>query len=57
MSYSNEANKSIGCTVSKCAHHCHKSNFCTLDKVSIGTHEKDPKVPQCVDCESFVPES
>ncbi|MBO5185052.1 MAG: DUF1540 domain-containing protein [Oscillospiraceae bacterium] len=52
-----DANKSIGCTVEKCAHHCHSENYCTLDQVSIGTHESDPKVCQCVDCESFVPKS
>ena len=52
-----DANKSIGCTVEKCAHHCHSENYCTLNQVSIGTHESDPKVCQCVDCESFVPKS
>ena len=52
-----DANKSIGCTVEKCAHHCHSENYCTLDQVSIGTHESDPKVCQCVDCESFVPKN
>ncbi len=53
----NDANKSIGCTVEKCAHHCHSENYCTLNQVSIGSHETDPKVCQCVDCESFVPRS
>ncbi len=57
MDCSEKANKSIGCTVSKCVHHCHASNNCTLDKVSIGTHESNPTKCQCVDCESFVPES
>ncbi|MCM1363921.1 MAG: DUF1540 domain-containing protein [Faecalibacterium sp.] len=57
MSCKDEANSSIGCTVSKCIHHCHEANYCTLDKVSIGTHESNPTQCQCVDCESFVPES
>lgn len=48
------ANRSIQCTVDSCKNHCGTEQFCTLDKVSIGTHEKEPKVCQCVDCESFV---
>ncbi len=53
MQHSEHMNRCIGCTVQQCAHHAGKDNFCTLDKVSIGTHEKDPTEPQCVDCESF----
>ncbi|MGN1418942.1 MAG: DUF1540 domain-containing protein [Acutalibacteraceae bacterium] len=57
MNCSDEANKSIGCTVTKCMYHCNESNNCTLDKVSIGTHESNPTQCQCVDCESFVPKN
>ena len=53
MSSCNNANRSIGCTVSSCKHHCGSENFCTLDRVKIGTHEQNPKVCECVDCESF----
>lgn len=50
----NEANKAIGCTVESCKYHCNESNNCTLDRVSIGTHESNPTECQCVDCESFM---
>ena len=47
-------NKCIECTVRQCAHHAEQSNHCALDKVSIGTHEANPTMTQCVDCLSFV---
>ena len=34
--------------------HCGCEDYCTLDKVCIGTHECDPTVDQCTDCLSFV---
>lgn len=48
-----KANKSIGCTVTQCAHHCSEGNYCSLEKVSIGTHEANPTVVECTDCNSF----
>lgn len=51
---SSRGNRSIQCTVDKCKNHCGTEQFCTLDTVNIGTHESDPTVCQCVDCESFV---
>ncbi len=50
----NSANRSIQCTVDSCKNHCGTEQYCSLDKVSIGTHETNPKVCQCVDCESFI---
>lgn len=50
----NSANRSIQCTVDSCKNHCGTEQYCSLNKVSIGTHETNPKVCQCVDCESFV---
>ena len=47
------ANKSIECTVSQCAHHCDSANYCSLDKILVGTHEANPTVDQCTDCKSF----
>ena len=47
------ANHSIKCSVDECTHHCGAENYCSLDCVSIGTHEANPTVKQCVDCESF----
>ena len=48
-----EANKCIGCTVSQCEYHCGSSNYCTLGKIEIVTHEKNPTMCQCTDCASF----
>ena len=47
------ANKSIECTVKQCAHHCEDANFCSLEKILVGTHEANPTVDQCTDCMSF----
>ena len=47
------ANKSIECTVSQCAHHCESANFCSLDRILVGTHEANPTMDQCTDCKSF----
>ena len=49
-----KANKSIECHVTQCGHHCAGENFCSLDRVCIGTHEKNPSMDQCTDCLSFV---
>lgn len=49
----NKANTSIGCTVNNCKHHCQSQNYCSLDKIMIGTHESDPTKCECVDCKSF----
>ena len=47
------ANKSIECTVQQCMHHCCESNFCSLDRILVGTHEANPTDIQCTDCKSF----
>lgn len=47
------ANKSIECTVQQCAHHCGQENFCSLERILVGTHEGNPAVEQCTDCMSF----
>lgn len=49
----NMANCHIVCHVDNCRFHCTGDNYCTLDCISIGTHEKNPKEPQCTDCQSF----
>ncbi|MBR5485549.1 MAG: DUF1540 domain-containing protein [Oscillospiraceae bacterium] len=48
-----KANRSIGCTVQQCTHHCGSENYCTLDKITVGTHETNPTKIECTDCESF----
>ena len=43
MSFANEkANHAIECHVSQCNNHCGCEDYCTLDKVCIGTHECNP---------------
>lgn len=54
---SSSANSSIGCSVHQCTNHDASVNYCTLSTVSIGTHESNPTVTQCVDCMSFVPKN
>ncbi len=46
-------NKSIACTVNNCSHHAQTENYCTLDKIQVGTHECDPTKVECTDCQSF----
>jgi hypothetical protein len=47
------ANKSIECTVAQCAYHCDQENYCSLDRILVGTHEANPTMDQCTDCKSF----
>ena len=35
----NNANKSIKCSVTQCSHHCGAENYCSLDCITVGTHE------------------
>lgn len=46
-------NHCIACTVQQCANNSGEG-YCALDKIRVGTHEKNPTVSQCTDCESFV---
>lgn len=50
-------NPCIKCTVSQCQHNMVSENYCVLDSIRVGTHEKNPTVPECTDCESFVKRS
>ncbi len=54
MDNSKKPNHSIFCTVQQCANHAHNCDYCSLERVCIGTHEKNPTVTECTDCESFV---
>lgn len=47
------ANRSIECVVTNCTHHCGNQDFCSLDAIRVGTHEANPTVDQCTDCQSF----
>ena len=46
-------NRSIQCSVDQCAFHCRDCDYCSLDKIHVGTHEPDPSAEQCTDCQSF----
>ena len=50
-----QANRSIGCTVKQCVHHCQSQNYCTLSQINVGTHETNPTKVECTDCNSFAP--
>ncbi len=47
------ANQCIECTVQQCANHCEDANYCSLERILVGTHELNPTVDQCTDCKSF----
>ncbi|GHU82321.1 hypothetical protein AGMMS50284_4000 [Clostridia bacterium] len=47
------ANQCIKCTVTQCTNHCDSQNYCSLDAITVGTHETNPTMDQCTDCQSF----
>ena len=49
-----EPNRCIHCTVTNCKYHCDSEDYCALNCITIGTHECDPTMDQCTDCQSFV---
>ena len=53
LTMSCHANKCIECTVAQCAHHCQDANYCSLERIVVGTHEANPTMDQCTDCKSF----
>ncbi|MDD5795220.1 DUF1540 domain-containing protein [Clostridium sp. HCP1S3_B4] len=48
------SNSNIKCSVKQCKFNNESSGHCSLEEIKIGTHEANPTVPQCTDCESFV---
>lgn len=49
-----DKNPSIQCTITNCANHSKSEDYCALDRIQVGTHESDPQVTECTDCQSFV---
>ena len=49
----NGKNQCIECTIDNCAYHAKSEDYCTLDKIRVGTHEMNPTKKECTDCESF----
>lgn len=47
-------NPSIKCSVEQCKYNDNTEKYCTLNSIEVGTHESNPKVPECTDCLSFV---
>ena len=47
-------NECIACTVNNCAYHAQNENYCTLNKIQVGTNETNPTKVECTDCQSFV---
>ena len=47
------ANQTIRCTVNQCRYHENSKNLCSLDAITVGTHEANPTQEQCTDCLSF----
>ena len=48
-----KANHCIECSVYNCVNHCEQEEYCSLDRIRVGTHEADPTMDQCTDCQSF----
>lgn len=53
MTDNSYANQSIVCSVTNCKNHNSTKNFCSLETIKVGTHEANPTVSQCTDCQSF----
>ena len=47
-------NSAIECTVTQCRHHCGAENYCSLEKIRVASHEANPTMIRCTDCESFI---
>ena len=45
--------QTIRCTVNQCRYHEKAQNLCSLESITVGTHEANPKEEQCTDCLSF----
>ena len=50
-------NPNIRCSVSQCRYNMVSEDYCGLNCIHVGTHEANPTVPECVDCNSFVKRS
>lgn len=49
-------NESIHCSVDQCQYNSN-GTYCSLDSINVGTHESNPTMCECVDCNSFKKES
>lgn len=49
----NAGKQTIKCTVQQCTYNDGSEQYCTLDSITVGTHEMNPTMDQCTDCKSF----
>ena len=49
-----EKNNCIKCDINQCKHHYKAEDYCSLEQIQVGTHEKNPTVVECTDCKSFI---
>lgn len=49
----NKANPNIRCTVVQCENIAGDGQHCSLDAITVDTHEANPTQCQCTDCMSF----
>ena len=42
-----EKNDSIQCSIHNCVHHAENVDYCTLDRIHVGTHELNPTKKEC----------
>lgn len=47
------SNPNIHCTVTQCHHNAGDGMHCSLNEITVGTHEENPTKCQCTDCMSF----
>lgn len=45
-------NSGVKCSVQECKYNA-EQKYCTLEEIQVGTHEANPSVPECTDCQSF----
>ena len=46
-------NHCIQCSVEQCKNHSTCGAYCSLDCITVGTHEANPTMDQCTECLSF----
>lgn len=49
-----QKNSAISCSVKECKYNLGTESYCTLSNIRVGTHETNPSMPECTDCQSFV---
>lgn len=45
-------NSGVKCSVQQCVHN-EAQEYCNLTTIQVGTHEQNPTMDQCTDCQSF----